>query len=109
MIHAETAEIPARRPNRRPTHPGALLRDTVIPALGIGVTGAADALGVTRQQIHRVLAEQSGVSPVMALRLGKPRGNGPAPWVNMQVARDMWDARRELGDAIDAIPTFPAD
>lgn len=99
---------PAHRPNRPPTHPGAVLREDVLPALGLTVTEVARHLGVTRQQLHRILSEQSGISPEMALRLGKLCGNGEGLWIRMQEAHDLWHARRKLGDALDRIPTLHA-
>jgi addiction module HigA family antidote len=98
-------EFAAHRPNRPPTHPGAVLRDTVLPTLGMSVTDVARHLRVTRQQVHRILSEQAGISPEMALRLGKFCGNGADLWVNMQKAYDMWYARQKLGREVDAIPT----
>ena len=64
-------------PNREPTHPGALLREDVLPVIGELVMAVAKKLGVTRQHLHRVLAEKAPVTPDMALRLGKFCGNGP--------------------------------
>lgn len=101
-----TQEFTARRPNRAPTHPGAILREDVLPALGISVTDMARHLRVTRQQVHRILAEEAGISPEMAYRLGKLCGNGPDLWIGMQQAFDMWHARKKLGREIDAIPTL---
>ena len=98
--------IVARRPNRAPTHPGALLRDTVLPVIGLSVTDVADKLGVTRQTLHRVLSEKSGISPEMALRLGKFCGNGETLWIKMQEAFDLWHARRKLGGELEAIPNM---
>jgi antitoxin HigA-1 len=99
-------ELPAQRPNRAPTHPGAILREDVLPALRMTVTRFAGYLGVTRQQVHRVLAEQSAVSPDMAWRLGKLLGNGPDLWIRMQEAHDLWHARQRLGKELDRIPTL---
>lgn len=100
-------ELTANRPNRAPTHPGAILREDVLPALGISVTEMAQHLHVTRQQLHRVLAEDAGISPEMAIRVGKLCGNGPDLWMNMQLAYDLWHAQRKLGHRkIAAIPTL---
>ena len=93
-------------PKRAPTHPGAILREDVIPALGLPVTEVAKHLHVTRQQLHRVLSEESGVSPEMALRLGKFCGNGPNLWMRLQGAFDLWHAQQKLGHEIDQIPTM---
>ncbi len=72
-----------RDPRRQPTHPGAPLREDVLPALRLTVAGAAEALGVSRQTLHSILAERHGVAPEMAARLGKLCGNGPDLWLRM--------------------------
>jgi len=60
--------------NRMPTHPGAVLREDVLPALGVTVVRAAADLGVTRQTLHRILSESSAISPEMALRVCLEKG-----------------------------------
>ena len=97
-----------RRSAHEPTHPGALLRDDVLPALQISATAAARALGVSRQTLHSILAERAAVTPEMALRLGKLCGNGPGLWLRMQQARDLWRAERDLAEVVAAIPTLRA-
>jgi len=62
-------------------------------------------LGVTRQHLHRILAETAPVSPEMALRLGKFCGNGPGLWLRMQQAYDLWHAERAMRKEIAKIPT----
>ena len=96
-----------RRSEMRPTHPGEILREDVLPALGLTVSEAARRLGVTRQALHRVLACTAAISPDMAVRLGKFCGNGPALWLNMQVAHDLWHAERRLRDVVARIPAPP--
>lgn len=93
-------------PARRPSHPGALLREDVFPALRLSVTDAAVKLGVSRQTLHAILAEKSAVTPAMALRIGKLCGGGAELWLRMQQAHDLWQARRDLADVIEAIPTL---
>ena len=90
---------------RRPTHPGAILREDVLPALKMSVAQAAEALGVTRQTLHRVVSEKASISPDMAVRIGKFCGNGPELWLGMQQAVDLWDARQRLAEAVEKIPT----
>lgn len=94
-----------REPRRPPTHPAALLREDVLPGLGLSITQAARDLGVTRQTLHRLLAEKIGVSPEMAVRLGKFCGNGPGLWLRMQAAHDLWHAERRMKGEISRIPT----
>ncbi len=93
----------ARR-DRPPTHPGEILREDVLPALNLSVTAAARELRVTRQTLHRVLAGKSGISPEMAVRLGRFCGNGPGLWLRMQQAYDLWHAERRLGAELEKIP-----
>ncbi len=89
---------------RRPTHPGAILREDVLPALGLSVSEAARQLGVTRQTLHRIMAEKVSVTPEMAARLGRFCGNGPGLWLRMQQACDLWRAERELRSELEQIP-----
>jgi addiction module HigA family antidote len=90
---------------RPPTHPGAILREDVLPALGLTVSGAARQLGVSRQMLHRILACRAPVTPDMAVRLGKFCGNGPGLWLRLQQAFDLWYAARRLAEELDSIPT----
>ena len=95
-------------PTRAPTHPGAILREDVLPALDVSVSDVAKALGVSRQQLHRILAETAPVTPEMALRIGKFCGNGPELWLRMQVSYDLWHARQAMAGTLDHIPTAKA-
>lgn len=92
------------RPARRPTHPGAILREDVLPALGLSVSEAARQLGVTRQTLHRIMAEKVSITPAMAARLGRFCGNGAGLWLRMQQAYDLWRAERELRSELEQIP-----
>jgi antitoxin HigA-1 len=109
-MEGEMAEYPAGRPfrGRRPTHPGAILREDVLPALRMSVTEAAEKLGISRQMLHGILAEKHAVSPEMAVRLGKFCGNGPGIWLRMQQAHDLWQAERDLAKAVAQIKTQSA-
>ena len=88
---------------RKPTHPGAILREDILPDLGMSVSAFARNLGVSRQTLHAVLAERSGVSPEMALRLGALLGNGAQLWVDMQSKYDLWHAEDKLHDVLLSI------
>ena len=92
----------------RPTHPGEILREDVLPALRISVTEAARKLGISRQTLHAILAERAPVAAGMAVRLGKLCGNGPALWLRLQTALDLWIAERDLAEAVSQIPTLQA-
>ena len=97
-----------RHADLEPQHPGALLREIVMPNLDLSVSGAAAHLGVTRQTLHRLLAEKTSVTPEMALRLGKFCGNGPDIWLRMQDAYDLWHAERALRKELALIETVNA-
>ena len=100
--------VPAGRSFHPPTHPGELLRDEVLPALGLSVTKAAALLHVSRQALHAVLSERAAVTPEMAIRLGKLCGNGSGLWLRMQQARDLWQAERDMAEIVATIPTMRA-
>jgi len=91
-----------------PAHPGAVLREDVLPALGRPKTEIAALLGVSRQTLYDILSEKQPVTPGMALRLGKLLGNGPALWLNLQRKHDLHVAERKLAKKIAKIPTLSA-
>ena len=83
-----------RSKNRCPTHPGALLRDDIIPATGRTKAEIAGLLGISRQHLYDILRERKPVSPAIAVRLGKLFGDGAGVWTRMQGAYDTWHAER---------------
>jgi len=89
-----------------PLHPGELLREDVIPALGKSKTEIARLLGVSRQALYDILNEKGPVSAEMAVKIGKLCGNGPALWLNLQRAHDLWHAQRDVD--VSSIPTLQA-
>lgn len=91
--------------NRPPIHPGEILREDVLPALGLSVSEAARRLGISRQQLHRVLACTHPITTEMALRIGKFAGNGPGLWLRMQQAYDLWHAKQRMRDELSKIDT----
>jgi antitoxin HigA-1 len=89
-----------------PMHPGALLRDQILPALGVSKTKLAENLKISRQTLHDILSEKAPVTAQMAVRLGKLCGNGPTIWVNLQAQWDIAQAEKDLADIIEQIPTL---
>jgi antitoxin HigA-1 len=98
--------VAKRNLNRCPSHPGALLREVVIPATGRTKVEIASLLGISRQHLYDLLRETKPVSPTVAVRLGKLFGDGAAPWLRMQAAHDTWHAERDID--VKAIPTIRA-
>lgn len=92
----------------RPIHPGELLREDVLPALGRPKTEIARLLGISRQTLYDILNEKQPVTPATALRLARMFGGSAESWVNMQRNYDLRIAEAELGDALDAIPRLEA-
>jgi addiction module HigA family antidote len=91
-----------------PVHPGALLREDVVPATGKTEAEIAELLGMSLQAFCDILAERQPVTAAMALRIGKLFGNGPDLWLSMQTAYDLQIAEAELADVVDKIPTLSA-
>jgi antitoxin HigA-1 len=79
-------------PMKNPPHPGEMIGDT-LNELGISISAAARSLGVTRQQIHNVIAGRSVISPEMALRLEKGLGSSADTWLRMQMNYDLAQVR----------------
>jgi len=80
-------------PMKNPPHPGSGLKDD-LEALGLSVADAAAGLGVTRQQLYRVIRGESAISPEMAIRLEKAIGGTAEGWLRMQAAHDLARARQ---------------
>lgn len=93
---------------RRPTHPGEMLREDFLPDYGLTVAGLADAVGVSRQTVNELLRERRALSPDMALRLSRLFGNSPEFWLNTQRTVDLWDAAKALGDDLYRITPLSA-
>jgi addiction module HigA family antidote len=104
----EETVVAQRGPAWQPTHPGATLREDVLPALGLSVTAAARRLGISRQMLHGILAERHAVTAETAARIGKLCGNGPAVWLRMQNAHDLWRVERDMADELARIETMSA-
>lgn len=85
-----------RNPNRKPTHPGAVLHQDVLPAMGITQARMAEMLGVSRVTLAQLLHEHRALSGDMALRLEKLLGTSAESWLNMQQAVDLWEARQDV-------------
>ena len=81
-----------------PPHPGEILRELCIEPLGLTVTDAAEGLGVSRKTLSAILNGRAGISPGMAIRLGKAFGTSAESWLNQQVQYDLWLAELELGE-----------
>jgi addiction module HigA family antidote len=84
-----------RDPKRKPTHPGELLREEVLPALKMTQTEFAKRLGVSRLSVSELLLEKRALSPDMAIRVGRLTNTTPESWLRMQEALDLWELERQ--------------
>jgi addiction module HigA family antidote len=92
----------------RPVHPGGILREDVLPALGKPKVEIARLLGVSRQTLYDVLNEKQPITANLALRIGKLVGGGPGIWLRMQQAHDLEIAEKALTKELKRIPTLQA-
>jgi len=80
-----------RDPKRKPTHPGAVLREDVLPATQ---TEFARRLGVSRLTVSELLLEKRGLSPEIAARIGRLLDTTPESWLRMQEALVLWQVNQ---------------
>lgn len=83
-----------------PAHPGGYLKRQYLEPLGLSITDAAKALGVTRKTLSELVNERCGVSPEMALRLSRAFNTSPEFWINMQTNRALWLMKRRFSEKI---------
>lgn len=81
--------------NRRPTHPGAILREDILPAARITQTELAGVLGVSRRTVNQIVNEQRPVTTDIALRLARVFRTTPEFWLNLQLAVEIWEAKKQ--------------
>ena len=96
-----------RKPNRRPTHPGAILREDVLPALKMSQTEFADLLRVSRVTVSELLHEKRSLSAEMAVRIGTLLKTTPESWLRMQVSVDLWEVAQQPAK-LAAVKPLPA-
>ena len=77
-----------------PPHPGEILRELCLEPLGLSVTRAAEALGVSRKTLSAILNGRAGISPEMAIRLSKGFDTSAESWLNQQIQYDLWLAEK---------------
>ena len=77
-----------------PVHPGEIIKEDILPSVGLSVTAAAKALGVSRQMLHDILAERRPLSAVMCLKVSRLFGSSPEVWMRLQAAHDLKKAEK---------------
>ena len=77
-----------------PPHPGEIIKELCLEPLGLTVTRAAAALGVSRKTLSAVVNGRAGISPEMAIRLSIAFDTSAESWLNQQVQYDLWQVRQ---------------
>jgi antitoxin HigA-1 len=91
-----------------PAHPGEILRELYLAPLGIAITAAAKALGVTRKHVSAIVNERTPVTPDMALRLAVAFTTDPELWVNLQAQYDLWAVSKKARPKVKTLVTKKA-
>lgn len=77
-----------------PPHPGLIVKRMLIVGAGLSVTKAAEALGIGRVTLSKLINKKSGISPEMAVRLSLALNTSSEMWINMQSMYDLWSAEK---------------
>jgi addiction module HigA family antidote len=95
-----------------PIHPGEILKQDVLPSVGLSVTAAANALGVSRQMLHAILAGRRPLSAVMCLRVARLFGGSPEVWMRLQATYDLKKStqnKKVMGRIARIVPLNPVE
>jgi addiction module HigA family antidote len=87
-------EIMERKNGLPPVHPGEIIREDILPSVGLTVTAAAKALGISRQMLHDILAERKPLSAIMCLKVSRLFGSSPEVWMRLQADYDLKKAEQ---------------
>jgi addiction module HigA family antidote len=78
-----------------PVHPGEILKEEILPSVGLSVMAAAKALGISRQMLHDILSERRPLSAAMCLKVSRLLGGSPEVWMRLQAAYDLKMAEQD--------------
>ena len=81
-----------------PPHPGEVLKELCLGPLGLTVTDAAKALGVSRKTLSMVVNGRAGISPKMAIRLSIAFDTSAESWLNQQIQFDLSQAEQHRSE-----------
>ena len=87
-------DVMERKNRLPPVHPGEIIKNDILPSVGLSVTAAAKALGVSRQMLHDILAGHKPLSAVMCLKVARLFGSTPELWMRLQAAYDLKKAEQ---------------
>jgi len=87
-----------RKMERKPTHPGKIIREDYLRPLGLTINELASGLGVSRKTSSKILNGRGAVTPDMALRLARAFNTTADFWLNLQKNYDLWEAEHKSND-----------
>lgn len=76
--------------NRQPSHPGALLREVILPETGLTVTDLAGICGLARNTVSKIVNERGDITEDIAIRFSRALGSTPTFWLSMQSRYNLW-------------------
>ena len=95
-----------------PVHPGEIIKEDILPDVGLSATAVARALGVSRQMVHDILAGRKPLSAVMCLKLARLFGSTPGFWMRLQAEYDLKRAeqnRKVMERVARIVPVKPLE
>lgn len=90
-----------------PPHPGEIIMGLWLDPMGVSITEAAQAMGVSRKTLSKIVNGRGRVTPEMALRLSIALGSSAESWLGHQAAYDLWEMEQHKDD-LHVVPLFPA-
>ncbi len=91
-----------------PPHPGEILKEDYLEPLGMSISDTAQGLGISRKGLSEIVNGRTGISPVMAIKLGRAFDTTAEFWLNLQTQYDLWHARQEVDPEAVAVYWKPA-
>jgi len=88
-----------------PPHPGEIIKGLWLDPMGVSITEAAQAMGVSRKTLSKIVNGKGRVTPEMALRLSVALGSSAESWLGHQAAYDLWEVEQHKDD-LRAVPLF---
>ncbi len=86
-----------------PPHPGEIIKGMWLDPMGVSITEAARALGVSRKTLSKIINGRGSVTPEMAIRLSIALGASPESWLGHQTAYDLWQAEQNRSN-LNVVP-----
>ena len=96
-----------RRMERKPTHPGKIIKEDYLKQVSITISGLASNIGISRKTLSKIINERGAVTPDMALRLSRAFETTPDLWLSLQKNYDLWKAEHASNDWQRVKPLSP--